>query len=127
MYPRWMRSARAIGALSSPPSGWNALPAYRLYLPALPRCGYEKEAWIAIARLETQEKVSQIKADFKASAQVLEREGAATRGCALSGWRAGALAPTIRWLPWPAAPCPRWAALAQASLNQGDLANARTG
>jgi formylglycine-generating enzyme required for sulfatase activity len=106
----------------------DALPAYRLYLQHCPRCGYEKEAWIAIARLETQEKVSQIKADFEASAQALEREGRGDQGdAALS--RLAALAALAPDDPLVAVGRRRlalgWAALAQASLNQGDLANAR--
>ena len=106
----------------------DALPAYRLYLQHCPRCGYEKEAQTAIARLETQEKVSQIKADFEASAQALEREGRGDQGdAALSRLEAlAALAPDDSLIAVGRRRLALgWAALAQASLNQGDLANAR--
>ena len=106
----------------------DALPAYRLYLQHCPHCGYEKEVRAAIARLEAQEKISQIKAGFEESARALEREGRNDQGdVALSRLEAlAALAPDD---PLIAAGRRRlalsWAALAQASLNQGDLANVR--
>ncbi|MCU0806432.1 MAG: SUMF1/EgtB/PvdO family nonheme iron enzyme [Candidatus Contendobacter sp.] len=106
----------------------DTLSAYRLYLQHCPRCGYEKEAQSAIARLETQEKISQIKVSFDESARALEREGRSDQGdAALSRLEAlAALAPDD---PLIAAGRRRlalgWAALAQASLNRGDLAHAR--
>ncbi len=106
----------------------DALPAYRLYLQHCPRCGYEKEVRAAVARLETQEKISKIKGDFEESVRALEREGRSDQGdVALSRLEAlAALAPDD---PLIGAGRRRlalgWAALAQASLNQGDLANVR--
>lgn len=106
----------------------DTLAAYRLYLQHCPRCGYEKEVQAAIARLETQAKANRIKAEFEDLAQALEREGRGDRGdAALS--RLEALADLAPDDPLVAAGRQRlargWAALAQASLEQGDLANAR--
>ena len=106
----------------------DTLPAYRLYLQHCPRCGYEKEAHATIARLEAQEKINQIKANFEESARALEREGRSDQGdAALS--RLAALAALAPDDPLIAAGQRRlalgWAALAQANLNQGDLAGAR--
>ena len=106
----------------------DTLPAYRLYLQHCPRCGYENEVRAAIARLESQEKTKQIKADFEEFAQALEKEGRGDRGdAALSRLEAlAALAPDD---PLVAAGRQRlalgWAALARASLEQGNLTNAR--
>jgi formylglycine-generating enzyme required for sulfatase activity len=106
----------------------DTLLAYRLYLQRCPRCGYEKEARAAISQLETQEKIGQIKADFETSAQALERESRGDRGDeALS--RLEALAVLAPDDPLVAVGRRRlalgWAALAQTSLDQRDLANAR--
>ena len=107
----------------------NTLPMYRLYLQTrCPPCGHEQEVRDAIARLETQEKINQLKADFEKLAQALEREGRSDRGDeALSRLEAlETLAPNE---PLVAEGRRRlalgWTALAQASLNQKDLANAR--
>ncbi len=102
--------------------------AYRLYLQRCPRCGYEKETRAAIARIETQEKVDQLKADFDNLAQVLERDKRGDRGDeALS--RLEALAVLAPDDPLVAEGRRRlalgWAALAQAGLNRKDLADAR--
>ena len=106
----------------------NTLPMYRLYLQRCPRCGYEKEARVGIARLETEEKISQIKADFEKWAQGLVAEGRSDQGdTALS--RLETLETLAPGDPLIADGRRRlalgWAALAQASLNQKDLASAR--
>jgi formylglycine-generating enzyme required for sulfatase activity/serine/threonine protein kinase len=103
--------------------------AYRLYLQRCPSCGYESEVRDAIARLENREKIDQFKTDFEKSALALEREGRGDQGDeALSRLAAvAALAPDD---PSIAAGRQRvalgWAALAQASLDRGDLTGART-
>jgi len=106
----------------------DTLLAYRLYLQRCPRCGSEQEARAAIVRIENQEKISQIKADFEASVQALEREKRGDRGDeALS--RLAALAALAPGDPLVAAGRERvalgWAALAQGSLEQRNLADAR--
>ena len=117
----------------------DTLLAYRLYLQRCPSCGYEKEARDGIASLENQEKaaiarqeiqakIGQIKADFEKSAQALEKEGRGDQGDdALSRLEAlAALAPEDSFV---AAGRRRlalgWAALAQGSLDRGNLADAR--
>ena len=106
----------------------NTLPTYRLYLQRCPPCGHEQEARAAIARLETQEKIGQLKADFEKLARALEREGRSDQGDeALS--RLEALEALTHDDPLIAEGRQRlalgWVTLAQASLKQKDLANAR--
>lgn len=106
----------------------NTLPMYRLYLQRCPRCGYEKEARAAITRLETEEKISRLKTEFDKLAQGLVGEGRSEPGdAALS--RLEALEALVPDDPLIAEGRRRlalgWAALAQASLNQKDLAGAR--
>jgi formylglycine-generating enzyme required for sulfatase activity len=106
----------------------NTLLAYRLYLQRCPRCGYEKETRAAIARIETQEKIDQIKTDFEKLAQALERDKRGDRGDeALSRLEAlAALAPDNSLVAEGRRRLALgWAALAQASINQRDLAEAR--
>jgi len=117
----------------------DTLLAYRLYLQRCPGCGYEKEGQAAIARLEaqekaaiarleTQEKIRQLKADFEKLAQALEREGRGDRGDeALSRLAAlEALAPDDSLVAEGRRRLALgWAALARASMNQRDLAEAR--
>ena len=104
------------------------LLAYRLYLQGCPRCGHEQETRAAIARLENQEKIDRIKADFEKLALALERDKRGDQGDeALSRLTAlAALAPDD---PLLAAGRRRvalgWAELAQASLDQGRLTEAR--
>ncbi len=106
----------------------DTLLAYRLYLQRCPRCSYEKEARAAILQLETQGKISQIKTDFEKSMQALEREGRGDPGDdALSRLEAlAALAPDDLWVAVGRRRLALgWAALAQTSLERGDLTNAR--
>ncbi|MFO1424400.1 MAG: SUMF1/EgtB/PvdO family nonheme iron enzyme [Candidatus Competibacteraceae bacterium] len=106
----------------------DTLLAYRLYLQRCPRCGYEGETRAAITRLETQEKIGQLRADFEKLVQGLEVEGPGDRGDkALSRLEAlAALAPDD---PLVAEGRRRlalgWTALAQASINRKDLTEAR--
>ncbi len=106
----------------------DTLLAYRLYLQRCPRCGYEKEARAAISRLETADKISQLRTEFETLAQALEQGARGDRGDEALA-RLESLAVLAPDDPLIAAGRRRlvlgWAALAQASLGQGDLNEAR--
>lgn len=145
------RSGQSVQALETPPAGAttillqdaereadlrafeaakrvDTLVAYRLYLQRCPRCGYGQDAHAAIRRLENHEKIANLKADFDAMAQDLEREGREDRGNqALSRLNAlAALAPDDPYIPAGRQRLALgWIERARASLNQPDLAEAR--
>ena len=102
--------------------------AYRLYLQRCPRCGYEREARAAVQRLETADKIREIKATFETAAQALEREGRGDRGDVARS-RLDALAALAPDEPLLTTGRLRlvlgWAALAQASLEKSDLGEAQ--
>jgi formylglycine-generating enzyme required for sulfatase activity len=106
----------------------DTLVAYRLYLQRCPRCAYGQEAHAAARRLESQDKIDKLKADFETLTSALEREGREDQGDeALS--RLNALAAQTPDDPLIAAGRRRlvlaWAAQARASLNGPDLPQAR--
>ena len=106
----------------------DTLPAYRLYLQRCPNCGHEPEARAAIQRLENQEKIAQLKADFDNLAQALERERRGDRGdAALS--RLEVLGTLVPDEPLLVAGRQRlaqgWAALVREKLDQRNLTEAR--
>lgn len=108
----------------------DTLDAYRLYLQGCPGCGYEKEGRAAILRIENQEKITRIKTAFEKALQALEHEKRGDQGDeALSHLAALAAFTSADLDPFIDAGRRRvtlgWAALAQASLEQGDLAQAR--
>jgi len=106
----------------------DTLVAYRLYLQRCPRCGYGQDAHAAVRRLENHEKITNLKTDFEALAQDLEREGREDRGNqALSRLNAlAALAPDDPYVPAGRQRLALgWIERARASLNQPDLAEAR--
>ncbi len=106
----------------------DSLVAYRIYLQRCPRCDYEREVRAAIQRLETADKIREIKAAFEVAMQTLEREGRGDRGD-IARARLDALIALAPDDPLIAAGQSRlalgWAALAQASLNKLDLNEAR--
>jgi formylglycine-generating enzyme required for sulfatase activity len=108
--------------------GVDTQPAYRLYLQRCPNCGYEAEARAAIQRLESQEKIARLQAEFDRLASALERERRGDRGSeALS--RLEALQVLVPDDPSLAAGRQRlargWAALVQENLDKRDLPEAR--
>ena len=106
----------------------DTLPAYQLYLQRCPNCSHELEARAAIRRLESQQEITRLKAEFEDLAHALERERRGDRGDeALSRLEAlGKLAPDDPLLVAGRQQLARgWAALAQESLAKQDLAKAR--
>ena len=106
----------------------DTLVAYQLYLQRCPRCGFRQEARSAIQNLQTEEKISKLKADFESLARALERENRDDRGDEAQA-RLSALAALVPGDPFIAAGRRRlaldWVARARASANKGDLAGAR--
>ncbi|MFO7640577.1 MAG: SUMF1/EgtB/PvdO family nonheme iron enzyme [Candidatus Competibacteraceae bacterium] len=106
----------------------DTLPAYQLYLQRCPNCGHELDARAAIQRLENQEIIARLKAEFDRLAEALEREQRGDRGDeALSRLEAlGTLVPDDPLLVVGRQRLARgWAALVQESLDSQDLAKAR--
>jgi len=106
----------------------DTLPAYRLYLQRCPNCGHEPEARAAIQRLENQEKIVQLKAEFDRLAEALERERRGERGDeALARLeRLGALVPEDPLLVAGRQRLAQgWAALVRENLDQWNLTEAR--
>jgi formylglycine-generating enzyme required for sulfatase activity len=106
----------------------DAVAAYRLYVQRCPRCDYGQEAHAAIRRLERQEKISTLQAEFATLAQAVEREGREDRGDAALA-RLNALMELTPNDPFIATGRRRialvWATQGQTSLKQPNLAEAR--
>ncbi|MBZ4194798.1 MAG: SUMF1/EgtB/PvdO family nonheme iron enzyme [Candidatus Contendobacter sp.] len=106
----------------------DAVAAYRLYVQRCPRCDHGQEAHAAIRRLENQEKVSLLQAEFATLAQTVEREGHEDRGDAALA-RLKALAELTPDDPFIATGRRRialvWVARGQTGLKQPNLAEAR--
>lgn len=106
----------------------DAVAAYRLYLQRCPHCNYEREVQAAISRLENQEKISLLQAEFATLAQTVERDGREDRGDEALA-RLHALAGLMPDDPFIAAGRRRialaWVARGQTSLKQPNLAEAR--
>jgi len=106
----------------------DAVAAYRLYLQRCPRCDYGREAQAAVHRLENQEKISLLQAEFATLIQAVEREGREERGDEALA-RLNALAELTPNDPLIAAGRRRialaWAAQGQTSIKQPNLAEAR--
>lgn len=106
----------------------DAVAAYRLYLQRCPRCDYGREAQAAIHRLENQEKISLLQAEFATLVQAVEREGREERGDEALA-RLDALAELTPDDPLIATGRRRialaWVAQGQTGIKQPNLAEAR--
>lgn len=101
--------------------------AYQLYLQRCPRCGFEREARMAINNLRTGEKINTLKGDFETLARGFEQENRADQGeKALDRLNALAeLAPNELFITAGRRRLALgWVALARVSADKGDLAEA---
>ncbi len=107
----------------------DTLQAYRLYLQRCPNCSHEEEARAAVQRLENQQEIGRLKAEFESLAQALERERRGDRGDEAL-FRLEALGRLVPDDPLLVAGRQRlahgWATLVQESLDKLDLVMART-